>query len=45
MAARGVGAFLAMPLTFFLIVIFDSFPESRWLTGVMMIKENPDESS
>lgn len=38
----GVGAFLAMPLTFFLIVIFDSFPESRWLTDVMMIKAKPD---
>jgi predicted PurR-regulated permease PerM len=39
----GPGAFLAMPLTFFVILILDSFPESRWLTGVLMVKDAPEQ--
>jgi AI-2 transport protein TqsA len=39
----GTGAFLAMPLTFFVILILDSFPESRWLAEVMMVQEPADE--
>ena len=39
----GPGAFLAMPLTFFVILILDSFPESRWLKGVLMVQEAPEQ--
>jgi predicted PurR-regulated permease PerM len=39
----GPGAFLAMPLTFFVILILDSFPESRWLKGVVMVQEAPEQ--
>lgn len=39
----GTGAFLAMPLTFFVILILDSFPESRWLAEVMMVKTREAE--
>jgi predicted PurR-regulated permease PerM len=38
----GTGAFLAMPLTFFVILILDSFPESRWLAAVMMVNEEEE---
>ena len=31
----GPGAFLAAPLTIFLILMLDSFPETRWLASVM----------
>jgi AI-2 transport protein TqsA len=31
----GSGALLALPLTLFVAVIFDTFPETRWLASVM----------
>jgi AI-2 transport protein TqsA len=31
----GPGAFLAAPLTIFLILMLDTFPETRWLANVM----------
>jgi AI-2 transport protein TqsA len=31
----GAGALLALPLTLFVAVIFDTFPETRWLASVM----------
>jgi len=34
----GPGAFLAMPLTFLMILLFDSFSDSRWLANLMMIR-------
>jgi AI-2 transport protein TqsA len=33
----GPGAFLAAPLTIFLILMLDTFPETRWLASVMGI--------
>lgn len=30
-----VGAFLAIPITYFLIVMFDTFPGTRWLANLM----------
>jgi AI-2 transport protein TqsA len=33
----GPGAFLAAPLTIFLILMLDTFPETRWLANVMGI--------
>jgi predicted PurR-regulated permease PerM len=32
------GAFLAMPITLLLAAMFDTFPETRWLAGLMMIR-------
>ncbi len=34
----GPGAFLAMPLTFLLILLLDSFSDSRWLANLMLIR-------
>jgi AI-2 transport protein TqsA len=31
----GPGAFLAAPLTIFLVLMLDTFPETRWLASVM----------
>jgi AI-2 transport protein TqsA len=31
----GPGAFLALPITLFVIVMFDTFPETRWLASLM----------
>src|SRR5215204_1705440 len=40
----GPGAFLAAPLTIFLILMLDTFPETRWLASVMGIGgTEPDE--
>jgi AI-2 transport protein TqsA len=40
----GPGAFLALPLTLFVAVMFDTFPETRWLAAVMgMGGPEPDE--
>src|SRR5829696_1124067 len=40
----GPGAFLAAPLTIFLILMLDTFPETRWLASVMgMGGSEPDE--
>jgi AI-2 transport protein TqsA len=41
----GPGAFLAAPLTIFLILMLDTFPETRWLANVMgMGGSEPDDS-
>ena len=41
----GPGAFLAAPLTIFLILMLESFPETRWLANVMgMGGTEPDSS-
>ncbi len=41
----GPGAFLAAPMTIFLILMLDSFPETRWLANVMGMGEpEPDAS-
>jgi AI-2 transport protein TqsA len=34
-AAGGPGAFLALPITLFLAVMFGTFPETRWLTSLI----------
>jgi hypothetical protein len=34
-AARGAGAFLALPITLFVAVMFDTFSETRWLAGLI----------
>jgi AI-2 transport protein TqsA len=31
----GPGAFLALPITLFVAVMFDTFPETRWLAGLI----------
>ena len=31
----GPGAFLAVPITLFVVVMLDSFPETRWLANLM----------
>ena len=31
----GPGAFLAAPLTIFLVLMLETFPETRWLASVM----------
>jgi AI-2 transport protein TqsA len=38
------GAILAMPITSFLVVMFDTFPRTRWLAGVMGARQTPHES-
>jgi AI-2 transport protein TqsA len=39
----GPGAFLAAPLTIFLVLMLDTFPETRWLANVMgMSGPDPD---
>lgn len=40
----GPSAFLAMPLTFLLILLLDSFADSRWLVDVMMIRSPENEA-
>ena len=36
----GPGAFLAAPLTIFLILMLETFPETRWLASVMGIGDS-----
>jgi AI-2 transport protein TqsA len=36
------GAFLAMPITLLLAAMFDTFPETRWLAGLMTIRPAAD---
>jgi predicted PurR-regulated permease PerM len=31
----GPGAFLALPITLFIAVMFDTFPETRWLASLI----------
>jgi AI-2 transport protein TqsA len=33
----GPGAFLALPITLFVVVMFDTFPETRWLASLMSV--------
>src|SRR5215212_7028071 len=40
----GPGAFLAAPLTIFLVLMLETFPETRWLASVMGIS-SPDSDS
>jgi AI-2 transport protein TqsA len=37
----GPGAFLALPITLFVAVMFDTFPETRWLANLIGIS-SPD---
>jgi AI-2 transport protein TqsA len=37
----GPGAFLAVPITLFIAVMFDSFPETRWLASIIGVS-SPD---
>jgi AI-2 transport protein TqsA len=39
------GAFLAMPITLLLAAMFDTFPETRWLAGLMMIGPATDAAA
>lgn len=41
------GAFLAMPLTVLLLLMLDSFPETRWIAHVMMARapDSPPDAS
>jgi AI-2 transport protein TqsA len=45
----GPGAFLAAPLTIFLVLMLETFPETRWLANVMCMAgpepEAPEEES
>jgi AI-2 transport protein TqsA len=41
----GPGAFLAAPLTIFLILMLGTFPETQWLANVMGMGEPVDEAS
>jgi AI-2 transport protein TqsA len=40
----GPGAFLAAPLTIFLILMLETFPETRWLASVMGISDSDSEA-
>jgi predicted PurR-regulated permease PerM len=37
----GPGAFLALPITLFVAVMFDTFPETRWLASIIGVSR-PD---
>jgi len=37
----GPGAFLALPITLFVAVMFDTFPETRWLASIIGVR-SPD---
>jgi AI-2 transport protein TqsA len=32
------GAFLSMPLLFLMVIVFDSFPETRWLSDLIVVR-------
>jgi AI-2 transport protein TqsA len=40
----GPGAFLALPLTLFVAVMFDTFPETRWLAGLMIVSDSDTDA-
>jgi AI-2 transport protein TqsA len=40
----GPGAFLALPITLFVAVMFDTFPETRWLASIIGVS-SPDTDS
>jgi AI-2 transport protein TqsA len=35
----GPGAFLALPITLFVAVMFDTFPETRWLANLIGVSD------
>ncbi len=35
----GPGAFLGMPITLLLLLLLDSFPESRWFTNLVIVRD------
>ena len=35
----GPGAFLALPITLFVAVMFDTFPETRWLASLIGVSD------
>ena len=37
----GPGAFLALPMTLFVAVMLDTFPETRWLANVVGVSSPP----
>ena len=39
LAPRGPGAFLALPITLFVAVMFDTFPETRWLASLIGVAD------
>jgi AI-2 transport protein TqsA len=41
----GPGAFLAVPLTIFMVLMLDTFPETRWLASVMGASGSDSDSS
>jgi predicted PurR-regulated permease PerM len=44
----GPGAFLALPITLFVAVMLDTFPETRWLANIMGVSSDagaPDDSA
>ena len=41
----GPGAFLAAPLTIFLVLMLETFPETRWLASVMGVGGSDSDSS
>lgn len=38
----GPGAFLAVPLTFFVAVMLDTFPETRWISNLIGVSKPPE---
>jgi AI-2 transport protein TqsA len=40
----GPGAFLAAPLTIFLVLMLETFPETRWLASVMGISDSDSDA-
>lgn len=38
------GAFLALPITLFVAVMFQTFPETRWIANLMGMSEAPEEA-
>jgi AI-2 transport protein TqsA len=40
----GPGAFLALPITLFVAVMFDTFPETRWLAGLIGVSRTDSDS-
>jgi len=41
----GPGAFLALPITLFVAVMLDTFPETRWLASLMGISDADAEAA
>ena len=41
----GPGAFLALPITIFVAVMFDTFPETRWLASIIGVSSTDSDSA